>query len=212
VGGPIAVAGFTHGSQRALLLPAHATAPLRAIWGRGSERRAERHRACRAATWFGKPPALSPIACAAHGWTNTAADTLKCPFCNATVAFQSSLHGTDAAAAADAFLERLASAHDACCPWRAAAPSSAALVAFPPASQPLVCAAFVRRVARLATLAASPALGGNGIAALLEGAAAAQLTALLHADCVPVREVRGQAFWVRGWGGRVAGQGLSLEG
>lgn len=36
-------------------------------------------------TWFGKPPALSPLLCAKYGWINLESDMLQCRMCRAVI-------------------------------------------------------------------------------------------------------------------------------
>ena len=70
-------------------------------------------------TWFAKPEALNPIACARHGWVNGAADELHCRACGGTLAFRFSgrleTHSVDAAARA--FAPQLRAAHKPLCVW-----------------------------------------------------------------------------------------------
>ena len=85
----------------------------------------------RIATWFAKPPALSPLQCARYGWRNTAVDELTCVSCGAVASVpassSTSTTSSDTASAtastaseteADGAATLLVSAHRAPCRWR----------------------------------------------------------------------------------------------
>lgn len=144
---------------------------------------------CRPGTWFGKPSQASAVACAAHGWTNSAADVLKCPACQQTLAFtaSSTLHGHDADTLVQDFVAQLSSKHEAFCVWHdQGSCASNEILPFPAAPQKLVCEAFVGRIAELGQLEGLPCLGGLGIATMTSQCLA-QLMALLDATAVPLQ-------------------------
>lgn len=64
--------------------------------------------------WFAKPDSASAIVCARHGWCCTAANSLVCTSCRATL-----VHDERADPSAEALLLALSSAHSEDCCWRA---------------------------------------------------------------------------------------------
>lgn len=128
------------------------------------------------------------MACASHGWTNTAVDVLKCTACQQTLAFSpsSTLHGHDADELVEQFVAQLSHQHEPFCMWRGHEPCCSSTLPFPPAPQQRVCEAFAGRIAQLGQLEALPSLGGLGIATIANQCLD-QLMALLDATSVPVQ-------------------------
>ena len=79
----------------------------------------------RIATWFAKPPTLSPLQCARYGWRNSGVDELTCVSCGAVATAAGTISTTPSAttlpetdtgdSSADALL---VTAHRAQCRWR----------------------------------------------------------------------------------------------
>ncbi|KAL4443734.1 hypothetical protein ABPG75_011471 [Micractinium tetrahymenae] len=131
-------------------------------------------------TWFCKPQAISPVECARRGWTNTGPDLLTCEFCKAKLScpIAADLPPEDAAAAGQRHAERLASAHDAACPWRAAT-SATSLLQFPPLTQEAVRRDFEARCAAVQRLLCLPPLAGEPLDTLAAAASPQRLAQLL---------------------------------
>ena len=75
-----------------------------------------RLRTFRTRWWFGKPPNLSPHACAIRGWTNVGPDALRCESCHATL--DATTVGSRTDSHTSLLVSRLETAHDTICAWR----------------------------------------------------------------------------------------------
>eukprot|EP01025_Chloroclados_australasicus_P018440 TRINITY_DN19684_c0_g1_i1.p1 TRINITY_DN19684_c0_g1~~TRINITY_DN19684_c0_g1_i1.p1 ORF type:complete len:490 (-),score=55.22 TRINITY_DN19684_c0_g1_i1:585-1985(-) len=73
-----------------------------------------------AATWFGKPQALSPIECARRGWINEAPDTLQCRLCEGRlfVPYETFSHKSDYQNTLKQTASKLIANHQPKCQWR----------------------------------------------------------------------------------------------
>ncbi|KAL3686944.1 hypothetical protein R1sor_013253 [Riccia sorocarpa] len=99
--------------------PAHGTShPSCRPWDRGDLLR--RLATFKSLTWFGKPQAAGPVACARRGWVNVDVDLLACEGCGAHLSFPVPPSWTRVQVdnGAEAFAEQLESGHKALCAWK----------------------------------------------------------------------------------------------
>jgi hypothetical protein len=148
-------------------------------WDRGDLLR--RLQTFRAATWFAKPEAISPVECARRGWANAGPDLLRCESCRGAVSapLPPALLPDQAAAAAERTAARLEAAHEDGCPWRGAV-ASLALLQFPELSRGAAALDFADRAAGLARAACLPPLAPSALEAAAGAGQAGALEALLR--------------------------------
>eukprot|EP00877_Chromochloris_zofingiensis_P010961 jgi/Chrzof1/6118/Cz17g10130.t1 len=74
----------------------------------------------KATTWFGKPPALSAVACSLRGWLNERSDRLACEFCGAKIVctLPSNCESNSAQSIVARYVTLLTNSHHPSCPWR----------------------------------------------------------------------------------------------
>ncbi|KAK9846724.1 hypothetical protein WJX84_003641 [Apatococcus fuscideae] len=110
-------------------------------------------------TWFCKPEAAGPLACALHGWINTGIDLLSCEVCRSKLSLQipALLPHEKARQLAEGFAAKLQSGHGETCTWRTGG-CNPQLACFPPITPDAALAGFHRRASSIAALGALPCL------------------------------------------------------
>ncbi|KAJ7558984.1 hypothetical protein O6H91_04G064300 [Diphasiastrum complanatum] len=115
-------------------------------------------------SWFKKPMAISPMACARRGWANMEVDVIACDGCGAQLNFAtaSSFSQEQVENAAEIFSKQLETGHQPFCQWKGNM-CSESLVQFPPTPVPALIGGYNYRCEALLQLPYLPAVSDASI-------------------------------------------------
>ncbi|KAL5577305.1 hypothetical protein UlMin_019004 [Ulmus minor] len=114
--------------------------------------------------WFGKPKAISSLACAQKGWVNVDIDKIACESCRAQRSFVllPSWIPAEVQNAVEAFAKELDSGHKVTCPWKGnSCPES--LVQFPPTLESALIGGYKDRCDGLLQFESLPRIAASAI-------------------------------------------------
>ncbi|EFJ24310.1 hypothetical protein SELMODRAFT_414895 [Selaginella moellendorffii] len=115
-------------------------------------------------SWFGKPSAAGPVACARRGWINVDMDLLCCEVCGSRLSFSfpATWSKKEVETAGLEFSRKLHDGHKTSCPWKGNG-CGEDLAAFPPTPAPVLVQAYEARLQSVALLSDLPVISSSTV-------------------------------------------------